>query len=254
MHTVHTIMPELAKLRVNIAPVGFEIDRVVLSAKMTRADKVWLVVHDNPATDKAQSFVDKIKAELKKAKISVEIAYANRLDLFQIIKAVKDIVNKEKGNDVYVNVASGSKIQAIACMMACMMFNNQKNIHPFYAEAQEYTGFHGKQQSLGVKDLLPLPTYEIQTPKPELISALKIIKENDGKVTKKQLAELAEKNKIIIVNARKENQSQARLTSLAANIIQPLEEQWKFIEVEKVGRNHWVKITQEGINATQFLI
>ena len=86
----------IAKLRVHIAPVGFETDRVVISAKKTKADKVWLLVHDNPATDKAQSFVDTIKTELKKAKIGVEIAYANRLDLFQIIKAVKDIVNKEK--------------------------------------------------------------------------------------------------------------------------------------------------------------
>ena len=247
-------MPGLAKLRVNIAPVGFEIDRVVLSAKMTKADKVWLVVHDNPATDKAKSFVDTIKTELKKAKIRVEIAYANRLDLFQIIKAVKEIVNKEIENDIYVNVASGSKIQAIACMMACMIFNDRKNIQPFYAEAQEYTGFHGKQQSLGVKELLPLPTYEIQIPEPELIAALKIIKGNGGKITKKQLAELAEKDKLITVNARKENQSQARLTSLAANIIEPLEEEWKFIEDEKIGRNHWVKITQEGINATEFLI
>jgi len=253
MHTVHTIMPGLAKLRVNIAPVGFEIDRVVLSAKMTKADKVWLVVHDNPATDKAKVFVEKITNELKKVKIKVEIAYANRLDLFQIIKAVKDIVYKEKENDIYVNVASGSKIQAIACMMACMIFNDRKNIQPFYAEAREYTGFHGNQQSLGVKELFPLPTYEIQTPKPELIFALKIIKENGGKITKKQLAELAEKNNLITVNARKENQSQARLTSLAANIIEPLEEEWKFIEDEKIGRNHWVKITQEGINATEFL-
>ena len=32
MHTVDTIMPEMIKLRVHIAPLGFEIDRVVIPA------------------------------------------------------------------------------------------------------------------------------------------------------------------------------------------------------------------------------
>jgi len=41
---------------------------------------------------------------------------------------------------------------------------------------------------------------------------------------------------------------------LDKNIIQPLQEQWKFIEVEKIGRNRWIKITQEGIDASKFLI
>jgi hypothetical protein len=51
-----------------------------------------------------------------------------------------------------------------------------------------------------------------------------------------------------------EIQSQARFASLDKNIIQPLEEQWKFIEVEKIGRNRWIKLTQDGINAAEFLI
>ena len=68
------------------------------------------------------------------------------------------------------------------------------------------------------------------------------------------MAQIAEKNKIITVNAQEKNHSMARFASLDKNIIQPLEEQWKFIEVEKIGRNRWIKITEEGQNATEFLI
>jgi uncharacterized alpha/beta hydrolase family protein len=68
------------------------------------------------------------------------------------------------------------------------------------------------------------------------------------------MAILAEKEKIITIGAKDENQSQARFASLDKNIIQPLQEQWKFIEVEKIGRNRWIKITQEGIDASKFLI
>ena len=73
-----------------------------------------------------------------------------------------------------------------------------------------------------------------------------------GKLTKKEMAELADKEQLITINAEKENYSMARFTSLDKNIIEPLE-QWKFIEVEKIGRNRWIKITQEGINASEFL-
>ena len=253
MHTVHTIMTGLVNLRVHIAPVGFEVDRIVISAKKMNADKVWLLVHDNPSEDKALPYLKKILAQLKNQKIKTEIQRANRLNLFQILKSVKEIVEEEKDNDIFVNVASGSKIQAIACMMACQMFNDRKNIKPFYAEAEEYAAFKG-EQTKGVKNIQSLPTFEIQRPKPELVKALKIIIENKGKIQKKQMAELAEENQIIQVNARDENYTQARFASLDKNIIQPLQDQWKFIEVEKIGRNRWIKITQEGINASEFLI
>jgi len=68
------------------------------------------------------------------------------------------------------------------------------------------------------------------------------------------MAELAEKENLITVNAREENYTQARFASLDKNIIQPLQEQWKFIDVEKIGRNRWIKITQEGQNASEFLL
>ena len=53
-------MPEIANLRVHIAPVGYEIDRIVLPAKKMRADKVILLVHENPSEDKAIKFYQKI--------------------------------------------------------------------------------------------------------------------------------------------------------------------------------------------------
>ena len=253
MDTLDTIMANLANLRVHIAPVGFEIDRIVIPAKKMKADKVWLMIHENPSEDKARPFTEKIQNILKKEKIKVELERHNRLDLFKIIKSIKDIVSKEKGNDIYVNLAAGSKIQAIASMTACMMFNEEKRIKPFYAEAERYPGFEAKQMSFGVKNLMEIPTYQIQTPKQELVQALKIIKEQKGKIRKKEMAELAEKNNLITINAREENYSQARFASLDKNIIQPLSDQWKFVEIEKIGRTRWVKLTQDGLNATEFL-
>jgi len=253
MHIIDTIMPTLENLRIQIAPVGFEIDRIVIPAKKMRADKVWLLVHDKPNEDKATPFVEKIQKQLKKEKIEVVLDYHDRLDLFEIIKSVKQIIENEKGNNVYVNLASGSKIQAIACMMACMMFNQKKNIMPFYAEAKNYLGFEGKQLSSGVKNLMQVPIYEIKIPEEKHVDALRIIKQSGGKITKKEMAEITDKIGLISINAEKENYTQARFASLDQNIIRPLIEKWNFIEVEKIGRARWIKFTDEGKNVMEIL-
>lgn len=253
MHTVHT-MKKLVNLRVHVAPVGFEIDRVVMPAKQMKADKVWLLVHEKTAEDKARPYIEKISKQLEKENIEVAIEYHDRLDLFKIIKSVKQVIEKESGNDVYVNLASGSKIQAIASMMACMMFNESKNVTPFYAEAKEYLGFQGKQLSSGIKNLMEIPSYEIQKPDSKHVEALKIIIGHGGKITKKDMAKLCDDAKLITVKAEKGNYSQARFASLDKNIIQPLIEKWKFVEVDKIGRNRWIKITEDGENAAKFLI
>ena len=125
MHTVDTIMKDIINLRIHIAPVGFEVDRIVIPAVEMKADKVWLIVHDNVAEDKAAKYREKIEKKLEQKEIKTEIVYANRLRLFPIIKVVSEIILKNRKNEIFVNVASGSKIHAIGCMMACMMFDDR---------------------------------------------------------------------------------------------------------------------------------
>ena len=248
-------MTNLAIFRIHIAPLGFEIDRIIIPLKQTKADKLWLLAHDNRSADLSAPYLEKIKKDCKKIGVEVKVAYSDRLSLFKVIKSIKEIIEKEKGNYIYVNVAAGSKIQAIACMMACMVLKECDNLKPFYAEPESYAAFEGKQQSFGIKDTIPLPIYEIQTPKPKLLEALKIVFENKNqKITKKEMAEIAAEREIITINSEEKNHSQARFASLDKNIIAPLEKEWKFIEIEKIGRNRWIKITEEGRNAAEFLI
>jgi len=255
MHTVDTIMSKLATFRVHIAPLGFEVDRIVLPLKETKADRLWLLVHEKTAEDKSGPYLEKIKKECRKMRVELKISYADRLNMFKIIKSVKEIIAAEENNYIYINVASGSKIQAIACMMACMILKECKNIQPFYAEPETYAAFEGKQQSFGIKETFPLPTYEIQTPKQKLLDALKIVHESKNqKITKKEMAIVAEERGLITINAEKSNHSQARFASLDKNIIEPLVDEWNFVEVEKIGRNRWIKITQDGLDAAEFLI
>jgi hypothetical protein len=246
-------MTNIVNLRVHLAPVGFEIDRIAIPAKKMKADRVWLLMHAELSKDQAQVYMEKIRTQLKKEKIEVQIAHADRFDLFKLLKALKEIVYKEEGNNIFVNCSSGSKIQAIACMMICMMFQEKTKLTPYYAEPENYSSVKGNQLSSGLKSIVKLPAYEIHTPKPVLVQALKIIKENGGRITKKEMAKIAYDKNIINVNAREENFQQARFASLDKNIIQPLLQEWKFIEVERIGRTRWIKTTQEGLGAVEFL-
>ena len=253
MYTVHT-MESMLNLRVHIAPVGFEIDRVVVPAAELKADLVYLVVDRNIATDKSTKFQTEIIKKLKRKKIKTKIVYANRLELFDIIRVIKEVILDHRDDEFFVNVASGSKIHAIACMMACMVFDDRKNIHPFYPQAKEYPAYKdNEQQTYGVGKIHPLPTYQLLTPKKDLIEILKIIKENGGRIQKKKLAEIAEERKILNINAREENHSQARFASLDKKLIQPLKNTWNFIEEEKIGKNRWISFTDDGKNASEFL-
>ncbi len=253
MITIHTNMTKIVNLRIHVAPVGFEIDRIAIPAKQMKADRVWLLMHAEPSKDQAQGYMEKIRTQLKKEKIEVQVAHSNRFDLFKILRALREIVQKEDGNDIFVNCSSGSKIQAIACMMACMMFQGKTKLTPYYAEPESYSSIKGEQLSSGLKSVVKLPAYEIHTPKPILVQALKIIQENDGKITKKEMAKIVYEKKLIMVNAREENFQQARFASLDKNIIQPLLNEWRFIEVERIGRTRWIKATPEGLGAVEFL-
>jgi len=244
----------MLNLRIHIAPVGFEIDRIVIPAVKLKADLVYLIVHDNLSDDKAQRYHLEVQKQLKKKKIKTKTVYANRFRLFGIIRVIKEVIQNHRKDEFFVNVASGSKIHAIGCMMACMLFDDRKNIHPFYPQAESYPVYKNKeQQTYGVKEIHSLPTYQLLTPKPDLLAALKIIKEHDGRIQKKVLAEIAEEKKILNIGARKENHSNARFASLDKKIIQPLLNTWGFIEEEKIGKNRWISFTDDGKNASEFL-
>ena len=270
MHTEDTMEnisnKKLLNPRIQIAAVGFEVDRIVLPAIEYKADLVYLMVHSNVSEDKATPFVDEVIKKLKKKKIKVEKIYADRFELFEIIRQVKDTIDGNRKADWLINVASGSKIHAIAFMMACMIFDDRSNIKPFYAIPKDYHKYNGdEQQTYGVKEVQQIPTYRINTPDRDMLKVLTAIKEaieksNDKKVTKKELARILEEKKYITVGGETEegsripkNHRMAKYTTLDKKIIKPLKLDWGLIDEQKVGKNRKIFFTEDGIAASKFL-
>ena len=109
---------------------------------------------------------------------------ADRIELFDILRVLRLIILKERGNSILVNVSVGSKIQAIASMMACMMFKDIAMIKPYYAVPEKYTSSleeEERQETEGLKDIIPMPEYKIEIPPQKLIKCLNIINQNKVK-------------------------------------------------------------------------
>ena len=241
-------MAKIYRKRIQIAPVGFEIDRVVIPAKKEKAEKVYLMVHKN--ITEANYAVHKkyytlIQKKLKAAKIETELVYCDWKNIEEITRVARDLILKEADNEIAINLASGSKNHAIGLDRACMTFRKRDNIHPFYPEAKNYRAVkYPCQQSSGVKQIKQVPIHRIIVPEPELIEALKIIKHNStdiplhkGKkgVKKKDLA-----------TAYFGDSSKVNLTKLQRNITQKLEKTWRAIEIIQVGQSDWISLTDEG--------
>jgi hypothetical protein len=103
----------LEMLRVHIAPVGFEVDRIVLPASNMRADRVWLIIHSDSIDDAGQPFSKLISERLEKDQIEFKMEYADRTDLFDTLRVLRRIILKEKNNAILVNVSVGSKIKQL---------------------------------------------------------------------------------------------------------------------------------------------
>ena len=239
--------------RIHIAPVGFEVDRIVVPAVQMKADKVYLLVHDNKTEDKASLWIKDVKKELKSEKIESEEVYANWRDIESITKATRDLLLELKGNNIYINLASGSKNHAIALDRAVMTLDEsqREKIEMFYAESKNYIGFsHPKQLSTGVREIKSVRSHRIVIPDEKLIGALKIINDyheaENNPIKKKDLADKCEVEGLLNVSSTVNNRSQVLLTSLDKTIIKYLKDPWKAINEKQQGRNRLISLTDEG--------
>lgn len=260
-------MADVINLRVHVAPVGFEVDRIVIPAIERRADRVWLMLPEAPGP--VERFAAAIKAKLAERSIEVAEIVHDRSDPFDIMRATQHIIHAEQDNTVFVNLSSGSKIQAVGCMLACMMFNTEGNVHSYYVEPKRYRENVDEPLSEGVQDITMMPRYDIRLPGRMLRRALHIINERELLSKKELLQALLEEGWFIIYTDRSEKpegdgggavmvqatpglETTFGLTRLNNKVIVPLQK-WGFIEVKKTGRSHIVSLTEQGKNAAKFL-
>ena len=172
--------------RVHIAPQGYENDRIHLPAKRLNADKVILLPHDDE-DDLAESCRDDISDELDKAGIEMEVEFCDIFNLNDAFETMVETIWSLEGNDIKLNVSAGSKITAIAGMMACMFTSAE----PIYVRPE---GYGEATVSNGMESVDPLPIFPITEPDYQLIRVLDYIHEEqpDGGIEGVLLKEIGD--------------------------------------------------------------
>ena len=193
-----------------------------------------------------------IQKKLEAAKIETELVELDRHNIEEITRVARDLILKEADNEIGINLASGSKNHAIGLDRACMTFRKRDNIKPFYAKPRTYVGVkYPRQQSSGLDKKHPIkqvPIHRIIVPEPELIEALKIIKDKGEIIKRSGMAVKGKKGikkkdlaKLIFGSGDKTN-----MVKLQRNITQKLEKTWRAIEIIQVGQSDWISLNNEG--------
>ncbi len=234
-------------LRIHISPVGFEFRRVTEPLIRMQADKVYLVSYQK--NDSGHQFLEMIKKELDNSYKHIKImeVFVDIWDLYQCIEKFREIIHEEKGNHIYFNVSTGTKITSIAGMLSCMLWDAS----PYYAKL-DYLAREKKIDvpSEHIGELESLPVYEINKPKFEVMLVLDMLKSADGKMKKSHLISKLEEKGIIRLKdeTKKELTKSAKHSQLKA-ILDPMESDWNYIRVEASGRRSEVFLTEQGRNA-----
>jgi hypothetical protein len=175
-------------LRVEVVPVGYYIDRIVEPIKTHRADRVYLVRARSDQEDLAASFREAVTRELRRWNRELEIRIV-KTDLWTMESAVETfsaVILRERSdhNLVWVNLSTGSKLEAVAAAIACMAHGGT----PYYVRMRSYR-HPGPRRPLaeGVESIDLVPTFALSSPTSAGLAVLQLLGENQAGLRKKAL-------------------------------------------------------------------
>jgi hypothetical protein len=232
-------------LRVEVAPVGYYTDRVVDPIKFHKADRVYLVRAREDSDDLAAPFRKRVITELRKWKPSIEIRVV-QTDLWTMESAVETfsaIIRREvsDGNSVWVNLSTGSKLEAVASAVACMGNGGV----PYYVRMKSYErSLPTKPLAEGVDSVDVVPTFGLSAPSEAGLQLLDLLAQNHDGLSKKNLISgLTDLD--FIPKEIPGKTIQARYARLQA-ILDRLREPPPLVVIEGRRRGARVKITERG--------
>lgn len=234
--------------RTQIVPLGYEYNRVLEPIYRFKADKVVLLRQPKDKDFEADFQRELVQKLEDNDRIELEI---RECDLFEINNAIEAFVNAIascESDEVLVNLSTGSKITAIAGMIACQ----STTAKPFYV-SPEFHNDDGEREAPeapqveSIGEISEIPVFRLEGPKPDQIAILQYLRANDG-ATKKELIEHARDQELGFIANSKSKSEEGLYQLLDTNIITPLIEE-NYIDVVKEGRQKRVYLEDHGKEA-----
>jgi len=179
---------ESPPLRVDVTPVGYYVDRVVVPIQEHDADRVYILRARDDDEDLASPFRTEVIRLLRKWKLKLDIRVV-RTDLWTMEAAVETfsaVIRREvqQGNSVWVNLSTGSKLEAVAAAIACMAHGGQ----PYYVKMKSYERpALASPLAEGVDSIDIVPTFGLASPSAGGLATLELLAQNETGLSKKGL-------------------------------------------------------------------
>lgn len=225
--------------RVHIFPVGHERSRVVESVKRYKADKVVLITHSS--NDEAgDECLSKVNSDLEELGFNPEVKICDIFDLYDSLETFASTIHENEGENVFVNISTGSKVTAIAGMIAAMV----QDATAYYVKARSY-----ERMPEEIESEFEIPHYPIQAPDEEQVIVMEYIhrcNEEGESPTKGDLIFFCDQNGL--PSLRKNIEGKGKYRILDTQILDPLVSQG-WVEITKSGRTKVAKVTDSGYGA-----
>lgn len=242
--------------RVQVVPLGFEYARLKEPILEWRADVVVAVEYSE--SERAVPYVQRLLSELEaNDRIDLRLRACDIFDLYDTLGTLTGAISDFPDDDVYVNISAGSKITAVAGMIACMA----TDARPIYArpdygpDAERIPSEPLHEQ---VAETFALPRYPIDRPSDTLVHFLAYIdaettETESGRyrgVSKKELIAFAREQGFAFVSDSEAETEKGYYRLLDTHVVGPAREEG-YLAVEKVGRRKYVSLTAGGENALE---
>lgn len=227
--------------RIHIAPLGYEIERVVEPCRQLGTDRLVLLEHC-VESEKSKRIKEELLLELEESGIAVECDSIDIFDFYESLGAIGEKILKFEEDEVFINISTGSKITAIAGMISAMM----NGATPYYVRAHEYE----TETPSKANEIIQLPEYPVKSPRIDQIELLSVISRysrNEDLVSKGELIDYSVTNSLDFVSGKDTNEK-GRYRLIDTYVLNPLEQRG-YIRVTKSGREKVVDVTEEGKDA-----
>jgi hypothetical protein len=240
-------MPERVAipLRVEVAPIGYYLDRIIEPIQEHHADRVYIIRAKDGSEDRAREFRRRVVRALLKWKptLDIRVVSTELWSLEDSVEVFSAILRSEidAGNSVAVNLSTGSKIEAIGGAIACMAHGGT----PYYVRMRSYDQPDVTSPlATGVKAIDAVQLYGFTPPTAPGIAVLESLEENQKGLAKKSLISLLTEKGLIPkdIPGKSIQAKYARLQS----ILDKLEEEPAMISVEGSRRAARVRLTPRG--------
>ncbi|WP_256546697.1 HFX_2341 family transcriptional regulator domain-containing protein [Halobellus inordinatus] len=234
--------------RVQIVPLGYEYARAWEPIQQYKADTVVLLRHRSDQ-DYEADFQRELVTELRSNdRIALETQECDLFDLNSAVSAFVEAIERHSTDEVLVNVATGSKITAIAGMMACQ----STSATPFYVTPEFRADGETREPPSeplvdSVGDIFDLPVFQLQAPTSDQMQILEYLAECDG-ATKKSLIQYGRDQGLSFIVNSESKSEEGLYRLLKTHIIDPLSTD-NYVTVKKDGRKKRVYLTERGHDA-----